>query len=60
MNITNETQALLSNVIVKVVPYLNEKQKRLFLGIIASEIGHGGIAFVNSALDERRSSTTLI
>ena len=40
MNITNETQALLSNVIVKVVPYLNEKQKRLFLGIIASEIGH--------------------
>lgn len=48
MIITNETQALLSNVILKVAPYLNEKQKRLFLGIIASEIGHGGIAFVNS------------
>lgn len=46
--ITNETQALLSNVILKVAPYLNEKQKRLFLGIIASEIGHGGIAFVKS------------
>jgi len=48
MIITNETQALLSNVILKVAPYLNEKQKRLFLGIIASEIGHGGIAFVKS------------
>lgn len=30
------------------MPFLNEKQKRLFLGIIASELGHGGIAFVNS------------
>lgn len=48
MIITNETQALLSNIILKVAPYLNEKQKRLFLGIIASEIGHGGIAFVKS------------
>ena len=56
MNITNETQALLSNVIVKVVPYLNEKQKRLFLGIIASEIGHGGIAFVNSVSGTARKT----
>lgn len=56
MNINNETQALLSNVIVKVVPYLNEKQKRLFLGIIASEIGHGGIAFVNSVSGTARQT----
>lgn len=56
MNINNETQALLSNVIVKVVPYLNEKQKRLFLGIIASEIGHGGIAFVNTVSGTARQT----
>ena len=56
MNITNETQALLSNVILKVVPYLNEKQKRLFLGIIASELGHGGIAFVNSVSGTSRKT----
>ena len=56
MTITNETQALLSNVILKVVPYLNEKQKRLFLGIIASELGHGGIAFVNSVSGAARQT----
>ena len=56
MTITNETQALLSNVILKVVPYLNEKQKRLFLGIIASELGHGGVAFVNSVSGTARQT----
>ena len=56
MTITNETQALLSNVILKVVPYLNEKQKRLFLGIIASELGHGGVAFVNSVSHTARQT----
>lgn len=56
MTINNETQAFLSNVILKVVPYLNEKQKRLFLGIIASELGHGGIAFVNSVSGTARQT----
>ena len=56
MTITNETQALLSNVILKVVPYLNEKQKRLFLGIIASELGHGGVAFVKSVSHTARQT----
>lgn len=56
MTINNETQAFLSNVILKVVPYLNEKQKRLFPGIIASELGHGGIAFVNSVSGTARQT----
>ena len=56
MTITSETQTLLSNVILKVVPYLNEKQKRLFLGIIAAELGHGGIAFVNSVSGAARQT----
>ena len=56
MTITAETQSLFSNVILKVMPYLNEKQKRLFLGIIASELGHGGIAFVNSVSGAARKT----
>lgn len=56
MTINNETQSLLSKVIMKVVPYLNEKQKRLFLGIIASELGHGGVAFVNSVSGTARQT----
>lgn len=56
MTITGETQALFSNIISKVIPYLNEKQKRLFLGIIASELGHGGIAFVNSVSGAARKT----
>ena len=48
MYISIETQTVLTAVIQKVIPFLNEKQKRLFLGTIASELGHGGIAFVNS------------
>ena len=48
MFISTETQTVLTAVIQKVIPLLNEKQKRLFLGTIASELGHGGIAFVNS------------
>lgn len=54
--ITNEAQALLPNIILKVVPYLNEKQKRLFLGIIASELGHGGVAFVKSVSHTARQT----
>lgn len=56
MNISTETQSVLTGVIQKVVPYLNEKQKRLFLGIIASELGHGGIAFVNSVSGTARQT----
>ena len=56
MTITNETQTLLSNIILKVVPYLNEKQKRLFLGTIASELGHGGVTFVNSVSGAARQT----
>ena len=48
MNINVETQTILSSIIPKIVPFLNEKQKRLFLGIIATELGHGGVAFINS------------
>ena len=58
MTITSETQALLSNVILTVVPYLNEKQKRLFLGIIACELGRGGVAFVKSV--SRTARQTII
>lgn len=56
MNISVETQTILSNVIPKVIPFLNEKQKRLFLGIIASELGHGGITFVNSVSGTARQT----
>lgn len=56
MNISNETQTFLSILIPKIVPFLNEKQKRLFLGIIASELGHGGIAFVNSVSGTARQT----
>ena len=56
MYISAETQTVLTAVIQKVIPLLNEKQKRLFLGTIASELGHGGIAFVNSVSGAARQT----
>ena len=56
MYISAETQTVLTAVIQKVIPFLNEKQKRLFLGTIASELGHGGIAFVNSVSGAARQT----
>ena len=56
MYINAETQTVLTVVIQKVIPILNEKQKRLFLGTIASELGYGGIAFVNSVSGAARQT----
>ena len=46
----------MSDVIPEILPLLNEKQKRLILGIIATEIGHGGIAFLNSLTGTARQT----
>ena len=48
MNINTETQAVLSNILPKILPLVDEKQKRLILGIIASELGYGGTTFLSS------------
>ena len=56
MRISTETQDILSGIISKVIPILNEKQKRLFLGIVADELGHGGVAFVNEVSGASRQT----
>ena len=56
MRVSTETQDILSGIIPKVIPILNEKQKRLFLGIVADELGHGGVAFVNEVSGASRQT----
>jgi len=56
MKITTDTQEVLAHIIVKTIPMLNEKQKREFLGTVALELGHGGIAFVNSVTGVARNT----
>lgn len=56
MNISAETQQLLTKILPEILPLLNEKQRRLVLGIIAAEIGHGGVAFLNSITGTARQT----
>lgn len=56
MRVSVETQDIISRIIVKTLPMLNEKQRRDFLGGIAVELGHGGIAFVNSVTGVTRNT----
>ena len=56
MSISIETQTVLSNILPKILPLLDEKQKRLMLGIIASELGYGGVSFLNSITGATRQT----
>ncbi len=56
MNVGVETLEILTRVVEKTVPILDEKQRRIFLGNIASELGHGGIAFVISVSGASRNT----
>lgn len=56
MKVGVETLEILTRVVEKTVPILDEKQRRIFLGNIASELGHGGIAFVISVSGASRNT----
>lgn len=56
MNINDETQQMLTKILPEILLLLNEKQRRLVLGIIATEIGHGGIAFLKTITGTARQT----
>ena len=58
MKTNSDTKTIVTNIMNNMIPYLNEKQKRLFCGIVAKELGHGGIALVNEATGSARNTIT--
>ena len=49
MKKSTETRKVVSAILNDFLPYLNEKQKRLFVGIAANAIGYGGLKFVHES-----------
>ena len=58
MIVSEQTIAVVKKVLNDVLPYLDEKQKRLLCGSIADSLGHGGIAVVNSITGVSRNTIT--
>lgn len=56
MNISAETKNVLSVIIPKIISLLDERQRRLVLGMIAEELGHGGVAFLNTVTGVARQT----
>ena len=56
MSMSIETQDILTGIIQKITPLLDEKQRRLIFGVIASEIGYGGVAFVSNVSGAARNT----
>lgn len=55
---SDETKAVVKQIILDITPYLNEKQRRSLYGSAAAALGHGGIAFVNSVTGAARNTIT--
>lgn len=53
-----ETKAAVKQILLDLTPYLDEKQKRIFYGSVASVLGHGGITFVNEITGSARNTIT--
>lgn len=53
-----ETKAAVKQILLDLTPYLDEKQKRIFYGSVASVLGHGGITFVNEITGPARNTIT--
>jgi len=58
MSVSLETKTIVKKILDDLIPYLNEKQKRILLGSAANAIGHGGIAFVNECTGSARNTIT--
>lgn len=49
MKKSTETKETISTILNAFLPYLNERQKRLFVGITANALGYGGLKFVHES-----------
>jgi len=47
MRMSHETEAIVSRILERILPYLDERQKRIVTASVADLIGYGGISFVN-------------
>lgn len=56
MKASQETKSFAAAILVEMMPVLNEKQQRYLSGIIASELGYGGVSFVNSVTGQSRNT----
>ena len=51
-----ETETVAEQILHKLSPCLDEKQRRMLYGSVASALGHGGIAFVNEVTGAARAT----
>jgi len=56
MPVSPETKEFVTKISTEMMPYLNEKQKRIFVGIIANAIGYGGIETVKDMTGKSRTT----
>ncbi len=56
MSIHSETKEFITQLHDRFEPFLDEKQSRIFAGIIADLYGHGGIAFAASTCNKARNT----
>lgn len=56
MSINSETAEFVTQLHDRLEPFLNEKQSRIFAGIIADLYGHGGIAFAAATCNKARNT----
>ena len=56
MKASQEIKNFASAVLTEMMPMLDEKQRRHLSGIIASELGYGGVSFVNSITGQSRNT----
>lgn len=51
-----ETRNTVKEILTDIIPYLNEKQKRILYGSVASALGHGGVKFVSDITGAARNT----
>ncbi len=56
MIVSHETKTTVKQILLDIMPYLDEKQRRILCGITAAVLGHGGIAFVNDVTGSARNT----
>ena len=56
MKATQETREFAAAILEEMMPILDEKQQRYLSGVIASNLGYGGVSFVNSVSGKSRNT----
>ena len=56
MKFNHELKTFAAAVLVEMMPVLDEKQQRFFANIVATNLGYGGVSFVNSITGQSRNT----